>query len=171
MNSRTLAFGRLCAGLAAAALLGAGCASANLSDNAKIASEVMVGLPVGTPAPSLVARAIWFPKANGHNSVDASPLGHMSGVLALAGDKLWFLVWNDALQAYDTQQSISLIRAANVSVVHYGSSVMLVVESWNMSFDSFELMDASRLASDEKTTEAFYRAIQAFRAKNPPPAF
>lgn len=162
------ALGRLCA---CAALFGAGCASANLSDDAKIAGEVQVGLPVGTPAPAMVARAIWFPGANGHNSVDASPLGHMSGVLALAGDKLWFLAWNDALQAYDARQSISLPRAAGVSVVRYGSSAMLVVESWNLSFDAFELMDKSRLASDPQTTRAFYEKIREIRAKTPPPDF
>ena len=158
-------------GAAGAAALGAGCASSNLTDNATVTSQVAEGLPVGTPAPSMIARAIWFPKASGAATANDSPLEHATGVLALAGDKLWFLEWNEMLRAYDVRQSIAFLQANRISVAHFGSSAMLVIESGNLSFDAFELMRGGSLVSDPETTEAFCAKLQDLRAKNPPPDY
>lgn len=154
--------------LAGAALAAAGCASSDLSRNAEITQQVAEGLPVGTPAPSLVARAVWFPKSHG-SSPDASPIGGGSGVLALAGDKLWFLSWNDSLKAYDVSQSIDVPSAVKFEVERVGMAVMLVVESKNYSFDSFELMKAGEVVPDAAGAQALCQRLRAIKAANPPP--
>jgi hypothetical protein len=153
----------------ASALLTAGCASSDLSANAKVGNEVAEALPTGTPAPDLVARAIWYPKAEGPGAADSTPIGHAVGVLALAGDHLWFLVWNDALGGYDTIQSLPVLTARRISFARFGSEVMLVVESRNLSFDSFELMKGGQFVSDPETTRELYERLAGLRARNPQP--
>jgi len=157
------------AGAAGIALLGAGCTSSDLSRDVKIDNEVAECLPTDTPAPTVVVRAIWYPHASGFGSTDTSTVGHASGVLALAGDKLWFMSWNDDDRHYDVIDSIALLQARSITVAHLGPSVMLVVESGNQNFDSFELLNGSRFSSDSKGTQALYEKIQALRAKNPSP--
>ncbi|HVW20218.1 MAG TPA: hypothetical protein VHC86_03305 [Opitutaceae bacterium] len=146
------------------ALLIGGCVSSDLSQDARLGAQVAEGLPVGTPAPSLVVRAFWFPKANGAGSTGPS----LKGVLALAGDKLYFLAWNDQLNTYDTQQSVSFLTAIRVEVVRRGLAPMLVVESKNMSFDSFELMQGGSVVPDAATTEELCGRLQALRAQQAP---
>lgn len=153
---------------AMAALLG-GCASADLSKSGKIQDQVVEGLPVGTPQPSFVARAIWYPKADGAGTTDTSNVGGITGVVALAGDSLWFLEWNQVLRGYDTLRSLEIIPAIRVSVVHSGLIDMLVVESKDMSFDSFELMRQGQFAPDPQTTRELCDLIRDYRAKHPPP--
>jgi hypothetical protein len=151
------------------ALLMAGCGTSELSNNAEVNGRVAEALPVDTPAPVFVAQAIWFPHSQGFGSTDASPLGHASGVVALAGDKLWFMAWNNPEHHYDVLQSLGLPRAIAVRVDHFGPSAMLVVESWDRSFDAFELMRKGRFSSDPEATQALYAMIRALRAKNPSP--
>jgi hypothetical protein len=155
-------------GAAGVALLGAGCTSSDLSQDAKIDNEVAECLPTDTPAPTVVVRAIWYPHASGFGSTDTSTVGHASGVLALAGDKLWFMSWNDDDKHYDVIDSIAFLQARSITVAHLGPSVMLVVESGNMNFDSFELLNGSRFSSDSQGTQALYGKLQALRLKNPP---
>jgi hypothetical protein len=154
-------------GAAIAALLGTGCASSDLSNDAKITGDVVECLPPDTPAPSTVARAIWFPDARGFGSTDASPLGHVTGVLALAGDKLWFMSWNDEEHHFDMHHVIAFLPAARISVDRLGTSAMLVIQSGNLSFDSFVLMRGGQFSSDPESTQALYEKLQALRAKNP----
>jgi len=148
----------------------AGCVSADLSKNAGITAGVVECLPPRTPAPSAVLRAIWFPNASGFGSTDASPLGHVPGVLALAGDKLWFMGWNDREQHFDMLHVIAFLSAAKISVARLGPSAMLVVQSRNDSFDSFELMTGGELSSDPQATQALCNRLQILRSKNPQPA-
>lgn len=152
---------------AAAALLCAGCVSSDLSNNAEITGEVVECLPVGTAAPSAVVRAIWFPDANGFGSTNESPLGHATGVLALAGDRLWFMSWNDPEHHFDMRHVIAFLPAAKVSVERLGTSAMLVIQSANLSFDSFELMNGGEFGSDPKVTEELCARLQALRSRNP----
>jgi hypothetical protein len=165
-------FQRSMAPLAAvAALLGAGCVSADLSGNAKVAGEVAECLPPGTPAPLATARAIWFPNASGFGSADNTGMGHVSGVIALAGDSLWFMSWNDQEHQYQMEHVIAVLMAMKVEVDHAGTASMLVVESGNRSFDSFELMTGGQISSDSKATQDLCDRIQALRAKHPQPDF
>jgi len=154
---------------AVAALLGAGCASSDLSRNAEITGEVAECLPVGTPAPSAVARAIWFPNASGFGSASDSPMGHVTGVLALAGDRLWFMTWNAAEHHFDMRHVIAFLTAARIGVDRLGPSAMLVVQSGNLSFDGFELMNAGALGSDPKLTLDLCERLRVLRAKAPQP--
>jgi hypothetical protein len=153
----------------AAALLCAGCVSADLTKDARLAGQVAECLPPGTPAPTMVASAIWFPKASGFASSDDTGMGHWNGVLALAGDRLWFMTWSDAYHQYDMQHVIDFIPAQKVEVVHAATVTMLVIESGNHSFDSFELMNGGRLGSDPAATQDLYEKVQAIRAKHPQP--
>ena len=164
-----LAFGAL--GGAVAALLTAGCASSDLSNDAEINREVVECLPTDAPAPSMIARAIWFPNARGFGSTDASPLGHVSGVLVLADDKLWFMSWNDAERHFDVLRVIAFLRATTVAVARSGPAAMLVIQSGNLSFDSFELMKGGQFSSDPAVTQALCDKLQALRAKAPPVDF
>jgi hypothetical protein len=148
-------------------LAGVGCASSDLSNNSEISGQVVECLPVDTPAPTVVARAIWYPNASGFGSTDASPLGHASGVLALAGDKLWFMTWNNPEHHFDMLHDIAVLTAAKISVAHLGPSAMLVVQSRNLSFDSFELMKKGHFSSDPDATQALYQKLQDLRSKNP----
>ena len=144
---------------------GAGCTSSDLSKDANIASEVAEALPTDAPAPTDIARALWYPNASSFDTTDISPVGHGSGVLALAGDKLWFLSWNETEHHYDVLKSIPFLLATNISVAHMGPSTLLVVESGNLSFDSFELLNASRLSTDQPATQALYEKLRALRSK------
>jgi hypothetical protein len=155
---------RLAPWLLAAAL--GGCASSDLSRDAAVADEVAICLPPGTPAPAQVARAIWFPNAGGVATTDAS-LVHVSGVLVLAGDKLWFMSWNDHERHFDMLHVVDCARAESVSVDRLGVSSMLVVRAGNDLLDSFQLMDRGELASDAKATGELLERIQAIRAKSP----
>jgi len=148
-------------------LLGSGCASSDLSNSTEITSEVAECLPVDTPPPTAVARAIWFPNASGFGSTDASPLGHATGVLALAGDKLWFMVWNNPEHHFDMLHSVAVLQAAKISVARLGPSTMLVVQSRNLSFDSFELMKKGQFSSDAEATQALCDQLLVLRSKNP----
>lgn len=150
-----------------AAILTAGCAS-DLSNDADVRKEVVIAMPTDAPAPTQVVRAVWFPNANGFRSTDQS-LVHVTGVLALAGDKLWFMAWNDHEHLYDMLHVMDFIQADKVGVDHFGTAAMLVIQSGNDSFDSFQLMGKGQFASDPKETEQLFQTIQALRAKNPAP--
>jgi hypothetical protein len=152
-------------GLVAAFLL-AGCASSDLSKNTDITSEVVECLPTDAPAPSVVARAVWFANASGFGSTNQSPM-HAAGVLALAGYKLYFMTWNDAEHHFDMLQVIDVLHAAKIRVDRAGDSAMLVIESRNLSFDSFELTNRGQFAADPQATRALYEKLEALRAKNP----
>jgi hypothetical protein len=143
--------------------------SADLSSDAKVAGEVAECLPPGTPAPSAVARAIWFPNASGFGSADNTGMGHVSGVVALAGDRLWFMSWNDQQHQFQMEHDVAVLMAMKVEVDHAGTASMLVVESGNRSFDSFELMTGGQLSSDSKATQDLCDRILALRAKHPEP--
>jgi hypothetical protein len=65
---------------------------------------------------------------------------------------------------------IDFIQADKVGVDHFGTAAMLVVQSGNDSFDSFQFMGKGQFASDPRETEQLYQAIQALRAKSPAPA-
>jgi hypothetical protein len=150
-------------------LLAAGCVSADLSGDAKVAGEVADCLPPRTPAPSVVARAVWFPNADGFETADETGMGHMSGVLALAGGRLWFMTWDDTVHQYSMRHVVEVLPAAKVEVAHLGSASMLVVESRNKSFDSYELMHGQELGSDTRATQDLCDRIQALRLRNPDP--
>jgi hypothetical protein len=162
--SRLGRWGRI--GGLAAALLCAGCATSDLSKNSKITDSVVECLPPDTPAPIVVARAVWYPKARGFGTTDASPLGHATGVLVLAGDKLWFMAWDNSELHYDMLHSVPILRAAKIRVDHLGPSAMLVVEAADLSYDAFELMEAGAFSSDPKATEALYQKLQGLRAQD-----
>jgi hypothetical protein len=145
--------------------LAAGCVSADLSKDADTAGAVAECLPTDTPAPSVVVRAIWYPHATGFGSADA----HESGVLALAGPKLWFMEWNDSGRHFDMEHVVDVLHAQSVGVVRFGTSAMLVVQSGDLSFDSFELMNGGEIGTDTNATQALYERIQALRPKSPAP--
>jgi hypothetical protein len=154
-------------GGAVAVLLACGCASSDLSGDSGIAAGVAECLPVDTPAPSAVVRAIWFPDADGFGSADASPLGHSTGVLALAGDRLWFMTWNDPEHHFDMRHVVAFLPAVSVRVSRLGTSAMLVIQSGNLSFDSFELMNGGQFGSDPRATQELCDRLNALRARNP----
>jgi len=158
-------------GLALAALIGAGCVSADLTNDAKTAGEVAECLPPGTPVPSMIASAIWFPNASGFGSADETGMGHVSGVLALAGDRLWFMSWNEPEHHFDMQHVVAFLPAMKVEVARAGTAAMLVVQSSNRSFDAFELMNGGALGSDPTVTQALYERLRVLREKNPQPDF
>lgn len=158
------------AALLLAALLAGGCASSDLSKDARIEDEVAICLPPGTPPPAQVARAMWYPNSSGIGSTDAS-IVRASGVLVLAGKKLWFMSWNDHEHHFDMLHDVDLVMARRVSVDRMGPSAVLVVESGNDLSDSFQLMDKGELASDAKATQELCERIQALRARNPQPAY
>ena len=158
----------ICFAAATTALLVAGCASSDLSQDAKLQGQIAEGLPVGTPSPEMMVRAIWYPKAEGAGSTELSPVRPIVGVLALAGDHLYFLEWNDTLLAYDTRIDIDVGSTIKVAAVQSGLSPMLVVESKNLSFDSFELMKAGQFAPDWDTTSELCKKLQDIRSRTPP---
>ncbi len=153
--------------MAVGALLAAGCASSDLSKSAETNGEVAECLPTDAPAPSAVVRAIWFPNTSSFGSTDASPLGHATGVLVLAGDKLYFMTWNDPEHHFDMRHVIDFLPALRIGVDRLGTSAMLVIQSGNLSFDSFVLMKGGQFSSDPQVTQELYEKLQALRAKNP----
>jgi hypothetical protein len=165
VGSTLCRLGAICG--AVAALFWAGCASSDLSKSADTTGRVIESLPTDTPAPSVIVRAIWYPNARGFGSTDASQLGHVTGVLALAGDKLYFLWWNAPEHHYDVYHVVDYLTAANISVARLGPSAMLVIESRNLSSDSFELMKGGQVLSDPQATQDLCDKLQALRAKHP----
>jgi hypothetical protein len=150
-------------------VLAVGCVSADLSKDARVTEGVAECLPPGTAAPTEIVSAIWFPNANGFGSADNTGMGHMSGVLALAANKLWFMTWNAPEHHYDMQHVVSFLPALKVDIAREGTAAMLVVESGNRSFDSFELMSGGQIGSDPAATQRLYDEVNAIRAKNPEP--
>ena len=148
------------------ALLAAGCASSDLTGDADVRREVVICLPPDTPAPVQVVRAVWFPNWSGLGSTDSSPV-HMTGVLALAGYRIWFMSWNDSEHHYDMQHSVDCLQAQKVAVDSVGPSSMLVIQSGNDLYDSFELMNRGQFASDAASTREFCARIEALRARGP----
>ena len=153
--------------VATATLALLGCVSADVTKSADTRREVAECLPDGTPAASVVMRAIWFPNTGGFSTLDASPIGHMSGVLALAGDKLWFMTWNDPEHHYDMRRSVSFLAPAGIKIDRLGTSSLLVVQSASMVYDSFELMNGGDFGTDPKATQELYDRLEALRAKAP----
>ena len=156
---------RLIGGVAAA-LLGAGCESSDLSKKTDIKSEVLICLPPDTPAPSVIVRAVWFPNAMGTGSADSFPV-HATGVLALAGDKLWFMSWNGPEKHYDMLHVIAFQLAQKVEVSRMGPSSVLVIQSGNDTYDSFELMNGGQFGSDPAATRDLCDKIQRLRSVAP----
>ena len=150
-------------GGAAAALLASGCVSSDLSKDSQTLDEVVECLPTDTPAPTAVVRAIWYIHASGFGSSDA----HENGVLALAGDRLWFMVWNESGHHFDMEHVVDVRQTVSLRVDRFGTSAMLVVQSGNLAFDSYELMNGGEIGSDPKATQALYDTLQAIRAKVP----
>jgi hypothetical protein len=153
-------------GLLAAILALAGCASSDLTKNDNTASEVAISLPPGTSAPTLIVRAIWSPGASGFGSVD-SMLVHESGVLALADDKLWFLSWDGDEKHYDMDHMIDVETINDAHVSRLGASLMLVVQSHNLSYDGFTLMGTGQIQSDPGSTQGLLDRLKAIRAAHP----
>jgi hypothetical protein len=151
------------AGGAAAAVLAAGCVSSDLSKDADTAGEVAECLPTDTPPPTVIARAIWYPHASGFGSADE----HESGVIAVAGHKLWFLEWNGQGKHFDVEHVIDVRQAASLGVVRFGTSAMLVVQSGNLAFDSYELMKGGDVATDPQATQALCDQLGALRDQGP----
>ena len=161
-SMRRLLFTVGCAG----ALLAGGCASSDLSRDTDLTREVVISLPPETPAPTDIVKAVWFPNANGFKSTDTNQV-HVSGVLVLAGERLWFMAWNDHEHAFDMLHDIAFLRADKVGVDHFGTSAMLVIQSGNDSFDSFQLMGKGSFNSDPGLTQALGDKLAALRARNP----
>jgi hypothetical protein len=151
----------------AAAVALAGCASSDLTDNAEIAGQVAECLPTGTPAPTQVNRAIWYPNSSGFGSVDASVLRPVTGVLALAGDHLWFAAWDAEERHYDVLRSVAVPNAAAVRVSRLGTGAMLVIQSRNNAFDGFELMRKGQFSSDAQAAEDLCARLRGMREKPP----
>lgn len=171
-DRRFFAKKRILALAAAAALLSGagGCASSDVSKNPEIASEVQEALPTDVPAPVMVARAMWFPNSSGFGSTGDTTLGRASGVLALAGNQLWFLAWDDQEKHFDVLRTVDFLSAASLRVDRLGPARLLVIQEKNLGFDAFELMRAGAFASDGPATEALYAKLEALRAANPQPA-
>jgi hypothetical protein len=150
-------------GVSAALALAAGCVSSDLSKDPETAGEVAECLPTDTPAPTVIARAIWYPHASGFGTADE----HESGVIAVAGHKLWFLEWNGQGLHFDVEHVIDVRQATSIGVVHFGTSAMLVVQSGNLAFDSFELMKGGEVGTDPGATEKLCDSLQALRPKDP----
>jgi len=150
----------------AAAALAAGCASSDLSKDTDTTSEVGICLPPGTPEPTDILRAVWFPNANGYGATDASPV-HVTGVLVLAGSKLWFMAWNDQEHHYDMLHDISYLKAEKVAVDRFGTGAMLVIQSGNDSYDAFQLMGKGQVVTDPALTLKLGAKLQDLRAKAP----
>jgi len=148
------------AGGAAAALLAAGCLSSDLSQDGETREEVIECLPTNAPAPTELARALWYPHASGFGSAEA----HETGVLVLAGTKLYFMEWSDSGRHFDVERVINAIQASSVGVSRFGTSSMLVIQSGDLSFDSFELMNGGNLGSDPKATQDLCDKLRALRA-------
>jgi len=159
----------LAAVAAAAVILGAGCLSADLSKDAKVNAGVLECLPPGTKAPTSVARAVWFPNASGFESADNTGRGYMTGVVALAGNRLWFMTWDETLKQYEMRHVVEVLPAIRVEVVRGGTASMLVVQSRNRSFDGYELMNGGQMGSDSEATRSLCDSIQALRLKSPEP--
>jgi len=64
---------------------------------------------------------------------------------------------------------IAFLTAARIGVDRLGPSAMLVVQSGNLSFDGFELMNAGALGSDPKLTLDLCERLRVLRAKAPQP--
>jgi hypothetical protein len=150
------------------ALLCAGCASSDLSQNADATGDVVACLPTDAPAPAVVARAIWYQNARGFGSTDESALGHVTGVIALAGESLYFMEWNDPERHYDMLKVIDVPSITTMRVDRFGGAAMLVVESGHLTFDSFELMNKGQFGSDPQATQALYDKLTALQAKKRP---
>ena len=151
----------------AAALFLVGCASSDLSQNHSTADEVAICLPPGTAAPTQILRAMWFPGANGFGSVDTGSIGHESGVLVLADNKLWFMSWDETEKHYDMDHMIDVTTIADVKVSRLGASLMLVVQSRSLAFDAFTLMGTGQIQSDPALTSDLLAKLKAIRASNP----
>ncbi|HEY5078859.1 MAG TPA: hypothetical protein VII43_03385 [Opitutaceae bacterium] len=153
-------------GCVAAAFLAGGCESSDLSGKTDITREVLICLPPDTPAPSVIVRAVWFPNAMGAGSADSFPM-HVTGVLVLAGDRLWFMSWNEPEKHYDMLHVIAFQLAQRVAVSRMGPSSVLVLQSGNDTYDSFELMNGGQFGSDPATTQDLCDRIQRLRANAP----
>jgi hypothetical protein len=150
----------------AAAFLAAGCESSDLSKKTDITREVLICMPPDSPSPSVIARAVWFPHAMGNGSADSFPV-HATGVLVLAGDKLWFMSWNEPEKHYDMLHVIDFQLAQRVAVSRMGLSPVLVLQSGNDIYDSFELMNGGQFASDPAATQDLCDRIQRLRSVSP----
>jgi hypothetical protein len=148
-----------------------GCATSDVSSDQKIMDEVAECLPPRTPAPTLVSRAIWFPHARGVGAVESWNTGYGSGVLAWADGQLWFMMWNDVEKHYDMQCVLALRTASRVYLDGSLGSVVLVIQSQNLSSDAFKLMGRGNLRSDPQRTREWLAAIEAWRAQHPLPAY
>lgn len=152
-------------------LVGAGCATSDVSSDQKTMDEVMECLPPRTPTPTLVSRAIWFPHARGVGAVESWNTGYGSGVLAWSDGQLWFMMWNDAEKHYDMESVIPVRTAQRVYLDGLFGGLVLVVESQNLSFDAFKLMGRGNIRSDPARTREWLAAIQAWRAQHPLPTY
>jgi hypothetical protein len=154
-----------------AILLVGGCATSDVSSDQKIMDGVIECLPPRTPAPTLVSRAIWFPHARGISAVESWNTGYGSGMLAWADGQLWFMMWNDAEKHYDMQCVLPLRTANRVYLDGALGSLVLVVQSQNLSSDAFKLMGRGNIRSDPQRTREWLAAIEAWRAAHPLPTY
>jgi hypothetical protein len=163
--------GALRALAAAATLFVSGCATSDVSSDQKIMDGVIECLPPRTPAPTLVSRAIWFPHARGVSAVESWNTGYGSGVLAWADGQLWFMTWNDGEKHYDMQCVLALRTANRVYLDGALGSLVLVVQSQNLSSNAFKLMGRGNIRSDPQRTREWLAAIEAWRAAHPLPTY
>jgi hypothetical protein len=79
--------------------------------------------------------------------------------------------WSDQEHQFQMEHVVAVLMASKVEVDHAGTASMLVIESSNRSFDSFELMTGGQLGSDSRATQDLCDRIQALRAKHPEPEY
>jgi hypothetical protein len=168
---RPWAVGAILALAAVASLFVSGCTTSDVSSDQKIMDGVMECLPPRTPAPTLVSRAIWFPHARGVSAVESWNTGYGSGVLAWADGQLWFMTWNDGEKHYDMQCVLPLRTANRVYLDGALGSLVLVIQSQNLSSNAFKLMGRGNIRSDPQRTREWLAAIEAWRAAHPLPTF
>jgi hypothetical protein len=144
-----------------------GCLHADITKNASTAGEVADCLPPGSPAPTNIFRAIWFPGASGFGSTDNNGMGHLSGVVVLSGSKLYFMTYDDAEKHYDMQHVIDVYTAHDVRVTKMAGSLLLVIQSHNLGYDAFSLMGAANMGSDSDMTQQLCTELEAIKDKNP----
>jgi len=140
-----------------------GCATSDVSQDKELYDRVIECLPPGTPPPAIVSRAIWYPGAHGYTPDPSGIRGHGTGVLAFSGGMLWFMQWNEAERHFDMSQSASVVDAANVYLDRMGTSVVLVIQSRKLNYDSFELMGRGEIRSDPERTHVLFEQIQRMR--------
>lgn len=144
-------------------VLGSSCVSSAPRSAAALHDAVGRGVPAEASPLAIVAAGNWFPNTQGYGALKSITPSSQVGVIAISKTRICFLQWSAPQGRFNVIKVLSYIDARQVFLEKLGRGRMLVVQSQDYTFDSFEFTGGSGIYVDADKAESAYSFIESER--------